>query len=95
MPSFPPILFLHGLATTTKRTWGDNGWFDLVHEAGREFLPIDFPGHGKEFIPPAEFNGNLVDYVNERIPFPIVDGIGFSLGARVLLELALERPGKF
>jgi len=95
MPSFPPILFLHGLATTTNRTWGDNGWFDLVHEAGREFLPIDFPGHGKEFIPPAEFNGNLVDYVNERIPFPIVDGIGFSLGARVLLELALERPGKF
>ena len=95
MPTFPPILFLHGLATTSKRTWGDNGWFDLVRDAEREFLPVDLPGHGKEYIPSSEFNGNLVDYVHDRIPFPIVDGIGFSLGARVLLELALKKPGKF
>ena len=95
MPSFPPILFLHGLATTSKRTWGDNGWFDLVYEAEREFLSVDLPGHGKEYVPSFPFNGNLVDYVNERISFPLVDGIGFSLGARILLELALEKPGKF
>ena len=44
MPTFPPIIFLHGLATTSKRTWGDNGWFDLVRDAEREFLPIDLPG---------------------------------------------------
>ena len=49
MADLPPILFLHGLATSGSRTWGDNGWIDLVGEAKRESLVIDLPGHGENY----------------------------------------------
>jgi len=91
----PPILFLHGLATTSQRTWGENGWFDLVNEAGRDYLPIDLPGHGTEYSPSEDFNGDLVNYVNLHIAPPVVDGIGFSLGAQILLKTALLKPERF
>lgn len=95
MTDLPPILFLHGLATTSARTWGDNGWFDLVREAERDFLPIDLPGHGVEYKTTSDFDGNLANYVSRAIPFPVVDGVGFSLGARVLLEIACTNPNQF
>ena len=42
----PPIVLLHGLATSSARTWGETGWLDLLADAGRETVPIDLPGHG-------------------------------------------------
>tara|TARA_B110000014_G_scaffold122542_1_gene84187 strand:+ start:94 stop:756 length:663 start_codon:yes stop_codon:yes gene_type:complete len=86
---------LHGLVTTGKRTWVDNGWIDLVHDAGREALVIDLPGHGTEFNPTSNFNGNFLDFVHERLPLGEVDVVGFSLGANLLLKLATTSPSKF
>ena len=95
MDQLPPIIFLHGLVTTSKRTWADNGWLDLAQDAGRETLTIDLPGHGTEFNPSSSFNGNFLDFVHGRLPDEQVDAIGFSLGASILLKLAAENPSKF
>ena len=42
----PPIVLLHGLATSSARTWGETGWLDLLADAGRAVTAIDLPGHG-------------------------------------------------
>jgi pimeloyl-ACP methyl ester carboxylesterase len=91
-----PVVLLHGFATSSARTWGDNGWLDLLADSGREVLPIDLLGHGtadKPHDPDAYIAMEAL--VAEQLPPGPVDGIGFSLGARVLLTLATEQPERF
>lgn len=92
----PPVLLLHGFATSAARTWRDNGWIDLLTDAGREVVAPDLLGHGTEERPhdPAAYAG-LEDRVEAALPDGPLDAIGFSLGARVLLTLAARRPDRF
>ena len=96
MTELPPIIFLHGLATSGQRTWGDNGWLDLVTEADRSVLVLDIPGHGKEIdnCEDATFEKTL-DLIEKQLPNDEIDAVGFSLGARLLLNIAARKPTKF
>jgi pimeloyl-ACP methyl ester carboxylesterase len=87
---------VHGMATTSARTWGDNGWFDLLQDIGREPYPLDLMGHGTATRPtdPAAYD-RLEDELLERFPVGVVDAVGFSLGARTLLILAAQHPERF
>ncbi len=84
-----PIVLLHGLATSSARTWGETGWLDLLADAGRTAIPIDLPGHGGAPKPhdSAAFD-DLEAQVLAQFPAEPVDAIGFSLGARILLTIA-------
>jgi len=92
----PPIVLLHGLATSSARTWGETGWLDLLGDAGRKVVPIDLPGHGVAATPhePEAFE-DLEGLVLSQFPDEPVDAIGFSLGARILLTLASSHPERF
>ena len=92
----PAVLLLHGFATSAARTWGENGWLDLLQDTGRTVLAPDLLGHGTTPKPhdPAAYT-DLRAGVAEVLPDEPVDAIGFSLGARTLLELAVERPERF
>ena len=91
-----PVVLLHGFATSTARTWWETGWLDLLGDAGRQTVPIDILGHGKAEKPhdPAAY-ADLEGYVAERLPDGPVDAVGFSLGARLLLGLAIAQPDRF
>jgi pimeloyl-ACP methyl ester carboxylesterase len=91
-----PVALVHGFATSSARTWGDNGWLDLLADAGRTTLPIDLLGHGTADKPhdPAAYD-QMEALVAAQLPDGPVDGIGFSLGARVLLTLASDQPERF
>ncbi len=92
----PPVLLLHGFATSSARTWGETGWIDLLQDAGRQVLPVDLLGHGEAPKPhdPAAYD-RLEDLVLEALPDEPVDAVGFSLGARTLLVLASAHPERF
>ncbi len=94
MPS--PVALVHGFATSSARTWGDNGWLDLLADSGRTTIPIDLLGHGSADKPhdPAAYDA-MEALVLAQLPEEPVDAIGFSLGARVLLTLACEHPERF
>lgn len=91
-----PIALVHGFATSSARTWGDNGWLDLLADAGRSTIPIDLLGHGTADKPhdPGAYDA-LEELVAAQLPSEPVDAIGFSLGARVLLTLACDTPERF
>ncbi len=91
-----PVVLVHGFATSSARTWWENGWLDLLADAGRETVPIDILGHGKAEKPhdPAAY-ADLEGYLAERLPDGPFDAVGFSLGARLLLGVAIAQPGRF
>jgi len=91
-----PVVLLHGFATSSARTWWENGWLDLLKEAGREPVTIDILGHGNADKPhdPAAY-ADLEGYVAERLPDGPLDAVGFSLGARLLLGVAMAEPARF
>jgi pimeloyl-ACP methyl ester carboxylesterase len=90
------VVLVHGFATSAARTWGDNGWIDLLHDARRDVVAIDMLGHGTADKPhdPAAYE-QLESLVAAQIPDGPVDAIGFSMGARVLLTLAADEPERF
>ena len=95
-PFAPPVLLLHGLATSAARTWGENGWLDLLADAGRTALALDLLGHG-DAPKPHEPEGydELEQAVLDQMPDEPVDAIGFSLGARTILAIASRHPERF
>lgn len=92
----PPVVLLHGFATSSARTWGENGWFELLADAGRDAVGLDLLGHGTAEKPhdPAAYE-ELEQLVAGQLPARPVDAIGFSMGAGVLLRLAAAEPGRF
>ncbi len=94
--SATPVVLLHGMATSAARTWGENGWIDLIQEAGRPVLALDLLGHGNADKPhDPEAYEQLEALIAAQLPDEPVDIIGFSLGARTTLALAQENPGRF
>lgn len=92
----PPVALVHGFATTSRRTWGETGWVDLLGDAGRTVVTVDLLGHGGSDRPhdPAAYD-DLEAHAAAQLPDEPVDAVGFSLGARVLLALASQAPDRF
>ena len=96
MADSPSVLLLHGFGTSAARTWGQNGWFDMLGDLGRPVLAPDLLGHGTAPKPhdPAAY-ADLGAPVAEALPGEPVDAVGFSLGARTLLGLAADDASRF
>jgi pimeloyl-ACP methyl ester carboxylesterase len=92
----PPVMLVHGLASSFAHGWEQNAWTDLLADAGRRVLPVDLPGHGSAAdAAPAAFadvGGRLAEAIAPHAP---LDAVGFSAGARLLLELAADEPARF
>jgi pimeloyl-ACP methyl ester carboxylesterase len=96
MTDAPAVLLLHGFATSAARTWGENGWLDVLGDMGRTVLAPDLLGHGTAPKPhEPEAYRDLAGAVARDLPDGPIDAVGFSLGARTLLRLAAERPDRF
>jgi pimeloyl-ACP methyl ester carboxylesterase len=92
----PAVLLLHGFATSAARTWGENGWLDVLADTGRTVLAPDLLGHGTAPKPhdPDAYR-DLAGPVAEILPDAPVDAVGFSLGSRTLLQLAVQDASRF
>ncbi len=90
-----PILMLHGF------TGSSESWSEIINffSDARRLIAIDLPGHGKtrnENLPHT-FESIASDIVTiiERLDLKPVDLIGYSMGGRLALFLALQYPEKF
>ena len=52
----PPVLLVHGFASSAEHNWRQPGWLDLLADCGRETIAVDLLGHGTAPRPadPAE-----------------------------------------
>ncbi|HVM10788.1 MAG TPA: alpha/beta fold hydrolase [Acidimicrobiales bacterium] len=95
----PPVLLVHGFASSFERNWREPGWVDLLSDAGREVIGLDLLGHGSADKPhDPEAYADLEDDVAAALPEDPsvqVDAIGFSMGAILLLKVAAKHPDRF
>jgi pimeloyl-ACP methyl ester carboxylesterase len=91
-----PVALVHGLGSSFEHGWRSTGWTDLLVDAGRDIVAVDILGHGTAAAPhdPAAYR-HLERSVAAVLPEGTVDGIGFSLGAQLLLRLAAQTPDRF
>ena len=92
-----PVLLVHGFASSAEHNWRQPGWLDLLAEAGRETVAVDLLGHGRAPRPtsPADYESVEARVAADIAGEEIVDAVGFSAGAHVLLHLAAAEPRRF
>jgi len=92
----PPLLLLHGFLG------GAEGWDPALLTplgAERPLLALDLPGHGPVHTTEEPVPGNfpvglpsLLAQIDRALPASPFDLLGYSMGARLALHVALARP---
>lgn len=89
---------MHGFASSAEHNWRQPGWLDLLAEAGRKTVAVDLLGHGRAPRPasPADYESVEARVAAAIAGHELVDAVGFSAGAHVLLRLAAAaEPQRF
>lgn len=90
-----PIVLLHGAGGSVRATFANTGWLAAIEATGRRAIAPDLPGHGPRTLSHDPLNyDDLAGTVAQSIPDGPYDAVGFSLGSKLLLELALREPGR-
>jgi pimeloyl-ACP methyl ester carboxylesterase len=92
-----PVLLVHGFASSAEHNWRRPGWLDLLADAGRETVAVDLLGHGSAPRPtsPADYESVEARVAADIAGYELIDAVGFSAGAHVLLRLAAAEPERF
>lgn len=95
----PPVVLLHGFASSAAEDFIDTGWPQALNAAGRSVIAIDLPGHGANapVASPEQTTTDAViaailDAVASVAPEGEIDVVGYSLGARLAWELPGASP---
>ena len=90
----PPVVLLHGFASSASDDFISAGWGDALAATGRTGLAVDLPGHGES---PAITDASqattsavvaaILDAAAKAAPSGQLDLIGYSLGGRLGWEL--------
>ena len=85
----PPILLVHGFASTGRVNWWDTGWVKTLTEAGRQVITFDNRGHGasqklyESRLYPATELAEDARRLLDHLGIVQADVMGYSMGARV------------
>ena len=96
-PSGAPVLLLHGWGGSYATTWRGSALERTLRAAGRTVVEVDLPGHGQRPVShdPADYEF-IADQLAQSLPAEgVLDGVGFSLGGKLLLHLATQYPHRF
>jgi len=96
--SGPPIVLVHGFASSRATNWRSTGWYRTLSEAGRQVIALDVRGHGESDKPhdaSAYDEGELANDVVrllDHLSIAQADVMGYSMGGFILLRLLAEQP---
>jgi len=97
--SLPPVVLLHGFASSAAEDFLSTGWPEALNAAGRSVIAVDLPGHGQNAaITGAEqattdaVVAAILDAAARVAPEGEIDVVGYSLGARLAWELPGASP---
>lgn len=105
--ALPPVLLIHGFASSIALNWEQSGWIAALVEAGRRVIAVDLPGHGASAAPedvdsytPGRIRADLLQIATDSGARPLdaahpasgLDVIGYSLGSRLAWEFGATQP---
>ncbi|GAA3129219.1 alpha/beta fold hydrolase [Streptosporangium carneum] len=96
----PPVLLLHGIASSGNGDWVEPGTVSALNDAGRTVVVVDLRGHGDSPAPasaaetgaPAQAQDILAAL--DGVGVETFDIAGYSLGARLAWAVAEEAPAR-
>jgi pimeloyl-ACP methyl ester carboxylesterase len=92
------VLLIHGFASSARYNWIDPGWVSLLTRNGYRVVALDNRGHGAsdKLYDPALYSASLMAEDARRLldhlSIPRADVMGYSMGARISVFLALAHP---
>ncbi len=92
-----PIVLVHGWGGSFRETWQKPGIDALLTDIGRTPIGLDLLGHGEQDKPhDPEAYVELPSWLLSHLPEePVVDAVGFSLGALTILRAMIAAPHRF
>ena len=103
----PPVLLIHGFASSVALNWEQSGWIPALLDAGRRVIAVDLPGHGLSAAPedvdsysPSRIRADLLQIAFDEGARPLdparpesgLDVVGYSLGSRLAWEFGATQP---
>ncbi|MBV1706015.1 MAG: alpha/beta hydrolase [Hyphomicrobiales bacterium] len=95
----PPVILVHGFASSALVNWKQPGWVSLLSQSGRRVITLDNRGHGasaKPATPEAYATSRMAGdalRLLAHLDIPVADVVGYSMGARIASFMALQAPG--
>jgi pimeloyl-ACP methyl ester carboxylesterase len=99
--SGPPVVLVHGFASSVRGNWRAPGIIDALVAAGRRVVALDCRGHGESarpHDPEAYGGGHMADdvvAVMDAAGIERADLMGYSMGGFISASLLVDRPGRF
>src|SRR5690242_17080335 len=95
-----PIVLVHGFASDYRLNWVGTRWQETLTGAGFRVIGIDCRGHGHSDKPHAEaaygvdlMAGDVVGVLDD-LGVDAAAYIGYSMGARIGLQVVLDHPDR-
>ena len=96
----PPVLCIHGFASSGKVNWVDVGWVDTLAEAGYSVITLDNRGHGASDKPhdpecyhPQDMARDAVALL-DHLGIEQAAVLGYSMGARIAAFMAFGHEAR-
>jgi pimeloyl-ACP methyl ester carboxylesterase len=96
----PSVTLLHGFTSSIEQTWVERGWVELLTDAGHQVIGVDLCGHGQssklyraEDYETAALASDVIRVLDE-LDVARSAVFGFSMGAGVALQLAMDSPAR-
>jgi pimeloyl-ACP methyl ester carboxylesterase len=99
--SGPPVVLVHGFASSLEGNWRAPGVIAALLAAGRRVVALDCRGHGRSGKPhdAASYTGTAMEddvvALLEHLRLPRVDLVGYSMGAYVSASLVVSHEARF
>jgi pimeloyl-ACP methyl ester carboxylesterase len=96
----PPVLLVHGFASSSRINWGETGWVRTLTEAGRQVILFDHRGHGEseKLYDSGQYSALLMAddaaRLLDHLGITSADVIGYSMGARVTAFMLINHQAK-
>jgi len=97
----PPIILVHGFASSLQENWVQTGWVKRLLSAGRRVVALDCRGHGESAKPhdPAAYAGEAMpgDVIRlmDHLGIARAELMGYSMGGGIALDLIMRHPQRF
>jgi len=95
-----PLVLVHGFASDYRLNWVGTRWQEALTSAGFRIFGLDCRGHGHSDKPhdPAAYSIDImaadINRFLDHLNVPAASYVGYSMGARIGLQVALDYPAR-